>query len=69
MKMDHTRKLVTLLIARLEKMPADSYWSHQASGLRGSLLRWLDQNGKDEGKILRLISKGFELLERAAQEK
>ncbi len=31
-----------LLAARLERLSADSYWAHQASGLRGALLRSLD---------------------------
>lgn len=32
-----------MLVARLERLSADSYWAHQASGLRGSLLRCLEQ--------------------------
>jgi hypothetical protein len=32
-----------LLVSRLERLSADSYWAHQASGLRGSLLRCLQQ--------------------------
>ena len=31
-----------LLISRLERLSADSYWAHRASGLRGALLRSLD---------------------------
>jgi hypothetical protein len=30
------------LVARLERLSADSFWAHRASGLRGSLLRSLD---------------------------
>jgi hypothetical protein len=32
-----------MLVDRLERLSADSYWAHQASGLRGSLLRCLEQ--------------------------
>lgn len=32
-----------LLVSRLERLSADSYWAHQASGVRGSLLRLLDR--------------------------
>ena len=31
--------LARMLVARLERLSADSYWAHQASGVRGSLLR------------------------------
>ena len=31
-----------LLATRLERLSADSYWAHKASGLRGSLLRSLE---------------------------
>jgi hypothetical protein len=30
------------LVARLERLSADSFWAHRASGIRGSLLRCLD---------------------------
>ena len=30
------------LVARLERLSADSFWAHRASGLRGSLLRSLE---------------------------
>jgi len=32
----------SLLSSRLERLSADSHWAHQASGLRGSLLRCLE---------------------------
>ena len=31
-----------MLVARLERLSADSIWAHRASGLRGSLLRQLN---------------------------
>ena len=30
------------LVTRLERLSADSFWAHRASGLRGSLLRSLE---------------------------
>jgi hypothetical protein len=46
--MDRQFELAKLLVSRLERLSADSYWAHQASGLRGSLLRAID---RAEGRI------------------
>jgi hypothetical protein len=45
---DLGRELQTaaLLVARLERLPADSHWAHQASGVRGALLRCLEGGAK-----------------------
>ena len=75
---DDRHALALLLISRLERLSADSYWAHQASGLRGSLLRGLEEKraggpGGDaslsgEGERLAgLIERGFEVLEKAAR--
>ena len=65
--------LLRLLLARLERISSDSIWAHRASGVRGSLLRMLEQLENDqqvEGpKLKRLISYGFQVLEGAAKEK
>lgn len=37
-----------ILANRLERLSADSHWSHRASGLRGALLRSLEVLGQDE---------------------
>ena len=72
--MEHQLELAKLLIARLERLSADSYWAHQASGLRGSLLRaleagaWIPGGGMREGELAGLIERGFEVLERGAHE-
>jgi hypothetical protein len=62
-----------LLLERLERIPADSIWAHRASGVRGSLLRMMEQpeDGRDyEGpELQRLISYGFQILESVAREK
>lgn len=71
--------LALLLISRLERLSADSYWAHQASGLRGSLLRSLEERRAREPRgdasplregerLIGLIERGFEVLEKAARE-
>jgi hypothetical protein len=65
--------VTSLLLERLERIPADSIWAHQASGVRGSLLRMVQQleDGQEleDQDLKRLISHGFQILERAAREK
>ncbi|HNC08545.1 MAG TPA: hypothetical protein PLX14_07565 [Anaerolineales bacterium] len=60
------------LLARLERISADSVVAHQASGVRGAMLRALDKlekgrpvSGSEAG---RLIESGYSLLEKAAEE-
>jgi hypothetical protein len=70
MKKSH---VTSLLLERLERIPADSIWAHQASGVRGSLLRMVQQleDGQEleDQDMNRLISHGFQILESAAREK
>ncbi|MBE0683514.1 MAG: hypothetical protein IH589_16520 [Anaerolineales bacterium] len=58
--------LLRMLIARLERISADSYWAHRASGIRGTLLKMLDdlESGKTVSGIeLRLVTnQGYEVL-------
>lgn len=61
------------LLLRLEKISADSPWSHQASGIRASLAKALrtisiqpDPNRLE--KLDGLMAKGYRVLEKAAQE-
>ncbi|MEW6242143.1 MAG: hypothetical protein AB1564_15170 [Chloroflexota bacterium] len=65
--------LLKLLIARLERLSADSVWAHRASGVRGALLRMqerLESGQPVEGpRATRLIRLGFQILEGAAKEK
>lgn len=75
-------KNAEMLVARLERLSADSYWAHQASGLRGSLLRCLEevelshqvdrlasvQGATPAEQLDRLVDQAFEILVRAAQE-
>ncbi len=67
-----------MLISRLERLSADSYWAHRSSGLRGSLLRALervesapgdpDRSVGDLRALDELIQQGFSILEKAARE-
>ena len=75
-----TLELAKLLVQRLERLSADSYWAHRASGLRGSLLRTLDKfeqesnisldasQNSDLEHLEQLIWVGFDFLEKAARE-
>jgi len=66
-------KLIRLLLARLERVSVDSYWAHRASGIRGGLLRAVDdlENGAPirQDLLSQLISSAFQILTRAAKEK
>jgi hypothetical protein len=61
--------LLRLLLTRLERVSVDSHWAYRAGGLRGALLRNLEE--LEEGKPARneLISSAFTILARAAREK
>jgi hypothetical protein len=73
---DETLAIARLLIARLERLSVDSYWAHQASGLRRSLMRCVDeveqtplpQAEQHRRRLERLMQRGFDILERAARE-
>ena len=67
--MQKNQELARVLIARLERLSADSYWAHRASGVRGSLLRWVEEDRRDVGWGKDLIKYGFDVLEKAAREK
>ena len=65
-------KLIRLLLARLERISVDSYWAHRASGVRGALVKFLEQMEKGETIDLTSLQAslrvGFEILKRAAEE-
>lgn len=64
--------LLRLLTARLERLSADSHWARRASGLRGNMLKVLEEidSGQEvaSDRLDLLIERGFEILRRAAQE-
>jgi len=63
-------QLIKMLLNRLERISADSYWAHRASGMRGSLLNALElgQQGQtiNRDSLESLIKISFSILERAA---
>lgn len=72
---DQTFALIKRLTDRLEHLSADSIYAHRASGLRGSLLRYMERleadewiSSDDQVTLDQLTEYGFELLELAARE-
>jgi hypothetical protein len=72
---DQNLELLKRLIDRLEHLSADSTYAHRASGLRGSLLRYLERietgermNSVDQAQIDELVEYGFEILIHVAKE-
>jgi hypothetical protein len=65
-------ELVNLLVDRLEHLSADSTYAHRASGLRSTLLRYVERiensAGVNSQELDQLIECGFEILEQAAKE-
>ncbi len=63
--------LLQLLASRLEKLSADSRWAHQASGLRGNIIKLLEESEQKsilQDRMEALIEHGFHLLRQAARE-
>ncbi|MFH1183510.1 MAG: hypothetical protein V1755_00530 [Chloroflexota bacterium] len=62
--------LIDLLLARLERISADSPLAHRASGVRGSLLRSLESQDKgipvDPGELDRSMDAALVILRKAA---
>ncbi len=65
-------KLIRMLLPRLERISVDSYWAHRASGVRGALVKLLEQieagEPVDSISLKRNIAVGFEVLREAAEE-
>lgn len=65
-------KLIHLLLPRLERISIDSYWAHRASGVRGALVKILEQMEADDAvdpvSLRTNIRIGFEILQEAAEE-
>ena len=63
-----------MLLERLERVSVDSYWAHRASGIRGGLLKNLEELEKGipaghQNHTEELIFSAFAILTRAAREK
>jgi len=69
---DEPLRTLRFLLARLERISADSVVAHRASGVRGALLRALDRLERGghvpSHDLKRLIDSGYSLLQRAAEE-
>jgi len=65
-------KLIRLSLPRLERISVDSYWAHRASGVRGALVKILEQMEMgvsiDPGVLKMNLAVGFEILKEAAEE-
>jgi hypothetical protein len=68
-------ELVKRLVERLEHLSVDSTYAHRASGLRGSLLRYLERietgeqlSDQDRSRLDELTAYGYEISELAAKE-
>ena len=67
---------IKLLISRLEHLSADSRYAHRASGLRGSLWKWVERletkkpcEGEETfARLKSLMAQGYEILVAAARE-
>jgi len=69
---EKTLLLTRMLLARLERISADSVWAHRASGVRGTLLRLLEklERGRlvQQSELKRMLDLGFFILEKTAEE-
>jgi len=64
--------LLRLLISRLERLSVDSHWARRASGLRGNIVKVLEEADSGEevaaARLDLLTEAAFDILRRAAQE-
>ena len=64
--------LINILLARLERISADSVWAHRASGVRGALLRLLEKSEMEhsvqQSEVKRMMDLGFFILKKTAEE-
>ena len=62
-----------MLTERLERISVDSVWAHRASGVRGSLLRLLDEGEKghqpDPKTVSLVVTTAMYILTQAARQK
>jgi hypothetical protein len=64
--------LLEMLAYRLERLSVDSLWARRASGLRGNIIKVLNEVRQGEtvpaARLTPLIDRAFVILEHAAQE-
>ena len=65
-------ELLRMMAERLERLSVDSHWARRASGLRGNMIKVLDEIGAGQeieaARLNPLIERAFEVLRHAAQE-
>ena|SRR3990172_2050804 len=69
-KYQSEEQIIKLLLIRLERISADSYLAHRASGIRGALLREMEAintgTSMSASNLEQLINNGFRIVETAA---
>jgi hypothetical protein len=71
MKDEDSIELLRLLATRLEHLSVDSSWARRASGLRGNIVKILEESDMKEiatERLKLLIDRSFEILREAAHE-
>jgi hypothetical protein len=70
-KLDHIQ-LLRLLTSRLERLSVDSHWARRANGIRGNIVKVLEEaDSGQEVSVKRvdlLTDAAFDILRRAAQD-
>jgi hypothetical protein len=65
-------ELLRMMASRLERLSVDSIWARRASGLRGNMIKVLEEidTGQEveSARLNPLIERAFEVLRHAAQE-
>jgi hypothetical protein len=65
-------ELLRMLVRRLERLSVDSIWARRASGLRGNIVKVLEEydSGQEVApdRLSALIKHTFDILRRATQE-
>ena len=68
---DHIR-LLRLLISRLERLSVDSHWARRANGLRGNIVKVLEEADSGQpvsaDRVDLLTEAAFDILRRAAHD-
>lgn len=64
--------LLRLLVSRLERLSVDSHWARRASGLRGNIVKLLEETDSGQevspARMELLTNAAFDILRRAAQD-
>jgi hypothetical protein len=65
-------QLLRLLITRLERLSVDSHWARRANGLRGNIVKVLEEAETGQpvsaGRVDLLTEAAFDILRRAAHD-